>query len=437
MKSREPKLIFLTGEFFPTISSVSKCVLNLAKEAAKTNEVTIVCVDTSGKHKSGEIIEGIEFVFIDFPHIIMRTRLSNKRKDSHGFMKAFWHTVFMLFNLKKFISMILFRKIMLFKKAVKSYGEALEKCKTGKSNILIPCCMPAETFEAAMASIKKDDNTFMVPILFDPFADNGNIYHSKIIKFLKYNNNLAFERSLIRSSNRFLYISHNQKFITDNFAEFKDKMVKIEHPFSDYSVGSFGANGNEKREVDPKEITLLYTGTVGKKVRPVDFTIDFLDKILSVNKNLFAHFFISGEGTDLVRKISKKNRQIVLHPWGTLVEVEEAIKKADMFISIGNIRGICQIPGKLSDYIITGKPIIHFYHSEDDPVISLLEKYPNAILIQQNYKDIGYNINKFEQFILKKHSAIPLKDVELMFPMSIPRNIISEIKNIKKGQTID
>ena len=69
-----------------------------------------------------------------------------------------------------------------------------------------------------------------------------------------------------------------------------------------------------------------------------------------------------------------------------LVEPEkcyEAMFDADILLHLGN-KTNTQIPGKLFEYMATGKPIIHLYYIDDDGCLPYLKKYPLQLSIREN-----------------------------------------------------
>ena len=72
-------------------------------------------------------------------------------------------------------------------------------------------------------------------------------------------------------------------------------------------------------------------------------------------------------------------------------------EKANVLVSLGNnVSGF--IPSKIFEYIAFGKPIIHFYSINEDPVIDILNKYPLSFLFDLNNTD-GSQVKDLQKFI--------------------------------------
>jgi hypothetical protein len=51
-----------------------------------------------------------------------------------------------------------------------------------------------------------------------------------------------------------------------------------------------------------------------------------------------------------------------------------------------------QIPGKIFEYMSTGKPILHFSKFSEDPAITYLKRYPKALIINEWERNIKEQI---------------------------------------------
>lgn len=92
---------------------------------------------------------------------------------------------------------------------------------------------------------------------------------------------------------------------------------------------------------------------------------------------------IAGTGDmSSVRKYSGllKNR-LVFHGYVESRFCYEAMFDTDILLHLGN-NTPTQIPGKLFEYMATGKPILHLYFIDNDGCLPYLKKYPNQLSIK-------------------------------------------------------
>ena len=68
---------------------------------------------------------------------------------------------------------------------------------------------------------------------------------------------------------------------------------------------------------------------------------------------------------------------------GFFSKAQDLLKNASVLISIGN-NSSDMVPSKTFEYMSYCKPIIHFYSFAEDPVISILSRYPIALLLDSN-----------------------------------------------------
>ena len=117
------------------------------------------------------------------------------------------------------------------------------------------------------------------------------------------------------------------------------------------------------------------------------------------NPNLRLHMYVRGNCDGIIDKFVIANPQQLINHGSVNVEIaQSAILEANVLVSIGN-SDVSQTPSKIYEYIASGKPIIHFYQKEEDPVVQILASYPMACCIQQLEEDYENSISKALKFI--------------------------------------
>lgn len=117
-----------------------------------------------------------------------------------------------------------------------------------------------------------------------------------------------------------------------------------------------------------KDRVLLYTGTFYEDIRNPKEMFNILDKLPSEY-----HVHLYSKGCDGLVK-QKLNDRYSLFEQVKPEEVAGLINNCNIVINLGNTI-TNQIPGKIFELISSGKPIINFYFSSDDPSLKYFDKY--------------------------------------------------------------
>lgn len=104
--------------------------------------------------------------------------------------------------------------------------------------------------------------------------------------------------------------------------------------------------------------------------------IDFIVQMLQVESLRDFELHIAGSGDlSLIGKYSSiLGDRLIYHGFVDHNLCYEAMHDADILLHIGN-NTPTQIPGKLLEYMATGKPMLHVYYIDDDGCLPYLEKY--------------------------------------------------------------
>lgn len=217
----------------------------------------------------------------------------------------------------------------------------------------------------------------------DPFFDNGNSKaHFKYFE--------KFEKEFCSLSN---YITIPvQEAVNGYFNEFRHKLKIIPQGFNfEYPV---------KAEQPKNEIlTFAYAGMFYKDIRNPKMFFNFL-----ITLNFDFKFIIYTPDSKLINEYKGvlKEKLIINKPIDRSLLIHE-LKNVDFLVNIENINSPNQIPSKLIDYALTGRPILSINPVGINYQIVnefLNKNFINALKvdnIEQYY--IGNVVNKFEELI--------------------------------------
>lgn len=133
------------------------------------------------------------------------------------------------------------------------------------------------------------------------------------------------------------------------------------------------------------KITLVFVGSLYKKIREPDVLLEILDRAFIedpfLKDEVEMHFFgDAGSCAGSFNEVNETKDVCKMHGIVPRNVAIKAIMEADFLINLGNSTSY-QLPSKLVEYISTGKPIINIFTSDEDSSVKFLEKYPIALNI--------------------------------------------------------
>lgn len=164
-------------------------------------------------------------------------------------------------------------------------------------------------------------------------------------------------------------------------------------PFGNLEQMEYDNNNVSGSFMQEHKINCLFTGRLYHNIRNPSMVLYLFSKVdsnihLSMMTNLSKEK-IKAYATEnyLPSVIPLQNRDTALFN----------LTQADILVNIGNTVEF-QVPGKIFEYMSTGKPIIHFSKIENDPALKYLNLYPKILIINEwEIEKIDY-VRKLEKF---------------------------------------
>lgn len=424
------KIVFLTSSYYPYFSAIGKCVNNIVNELKNDNEIIVISNMPINNSDITSDFDNHKIIKVRTKSMVKRDILLFK-KNEHIYTKLITKVKLFFLRLNGYLNIIL-SKVTIDKSLVNEYYISLTKFEY--IDLIIPTCYP---FEAVMAALKYkhtiNQSVKVIPFLFDKFSDSPTLHRNKYNKLLKYKNNLILEEKMIKNSFKVLYVDSWTLKMETYFAQHKDKLIHVEHPLIvDYFDEPVICN-----EVDNANlINITYTGVLDKEVRPPTTTLDIIAKMIEKDKRLIFHFYVLGNAAHEVNYYSKKYPgNIINYGYVESNVATTKIKQSNILLSIGNT-DITLIPSKIFEYMSSGKPIIHFYNSDEDRVNSMLNDYKLGYCVNQNKEISDSELELLLEFcISKKNSRESFEEVQKIFYKATPKHISNII--LKEGKEID
>lgn len=277
------------------------------------------------------------------------------------------------------------------------------------------------TFALAEDMKKNNKNVKIISYLNDPLPINNpfvvNVSHLYNSKYMSYR---CVEKSSYIIANKSIY----QKYTTDYFSKYDNKIHEIDIPLLKNSLtsglDSFDFKGNNN------SIKIVYSGSFYKEIRN---PIAPITRTLTANKNISLH--IMGNLNDCEGIFSELSRefpdQIFFYGSVSRDLLFSALNSADYLLNIGNHLEN-QVPSKLFEYMATGKPIIHYYTLVQDTCLPYLNKYGLSLAI--NLREEG-GIDSLNDFVSNNmNKKIPFDTISSIFLKNTPHFAAQKISDL-------
>jgi glycosyltransferase involved in cell wall biosynthesis len=124
---------------------------------------------------------------------------------------------------------------------------------------------------------------------------------------------------------------------------------------------------------------LVYAGGLDQRNRNPAFLLEVFE-LLNSRTQAVVHFYSYGNCEELIRQ-GRYSSWLRAHGRVPPDEAEHAMRDADVHVTQAN-RNRELLPSKIFDCMSTGKPIIHFYHYNDDPYLDYLRRYGLGLAIR-------------------------------------------------------
>ncbi len=175
--------------------------------------------------------------------------------------------------------------------------------------------------------------------------------------------------------------------------------------------------------------TLLYAGTFYEDIRNPE---EMFKVLLKIDSEFFMSIFYFG-CQDIIDKYHQEFKgRIVTNPIVDKEEIHRLESESSILINLGNSI-TNQLPGKTFELISSGKPIINFYFTEEDPALEYFRKYPICFSFNLN-KYTDKDILDLEKFIKENiNTNISFEEATKKLQSERSEAVISKvIENLEK-----
>lgn len=415
-------IVFMMRNYYPYYSAIGVCLSNVAESLSEGNKITIICEKMYLDEVDNEIYNGQAIIRIISKSTNRRKKILKSMGSANIFVKIFAKVVNLFYRSFEYAKFIM-SKYSIQKDLVDDYYIAL-KSISEPIDIIVPSCMPFETILAATKYRDDNQQTEVIPFLFDKFAESSTLHRTNWNKKLKMKNNLELERKVFGKSQRILFAPSWRDHLNKNFALMTNKFRPVEHPL---------IKKIEVKDIstfDKNRINVVYTGTVVTTSRNPEPTLKIFDNIFPMIPELLIHFYAMGNAIGTIKDFENKYSNNVTFYGQVATEIaHSAMVNSTILLSIGNT-DITQTPSKIFEYISSCKPIIHIAVFAADPVLEILKFYPQSCCVCLETESYEKQVKKVRDFITQGDIAeINFQDLERIFYNALPKFSADHILN--------
>lgn len=386
------RVLIILGNYSPYPSSVANCMNPIIKKLSEKYTVDIVTDRKRVDIPEYEKIDNMGLYRVD-DYRIMNAIYSNElnKIDSSYLLKLMTKLVTSILKTSYYIRYVMFAR----EHGTGGWEESrvlekvLELDKEHNYDIVISASQPFQShYIAEKFKNIRGDNLKWIVFEFDPYAYNNGIRASKRRRKKMYFDEIkVLEKSDATCLTQELY----EYYKKENFIQVTPKVHIL--PFANLEKIEFDSTKVNKNFMIENKINCLFTGRL-------------YDDIRNPKKLLEAFSMLGNEiHLSMMTNFSIRDMQ-VYSPRGYLPSVipfqnrDTALYNllcADILVNVGNDVEH-QVPGKIFEYMSTGKPIIHFSKIKNDPALKYLDRYPNVLIINEWEYDKLSCMNKMEKF---------------------------------------
>lgn len=274
--------------------------------------------------------------------------------------------------------------------------------------------------------LKKKDPKIKFGLYFLDTLTNGS-KRRFLPKYLTEKKGWQWERRVYEQADVIYNMkSHEKHHQKERYSKYKGKMEITDIPlFINFNLNELQV----KPSYDIRDIHWVYAGALDLNRRSPRYLCELFTYI-NKNSDNTLHFYSRGNSEQLIEDYKKQQsgNKIIRHGYVEREEAISSILSADILVSIGN-SGSQLVPSKIFEYISTGKKIIHFYKQNDDSCIIYYQKYPNALLVNEN-DDFSENAKKVNDFLQKPYELVSLESIKDTYLKNSPEYIANRINSV-------
>lgn len=408
------KVLFLMGRYLPQPSVNSICVDNVIDELLKHDvEITCVCYEDFqiGQKDNVRIIKVRRNIFDSILY---------KTEGKTGWVVA---------------AQKCFSKFMLDVRDVCClpcwpYNEPLYWRKvynicdrlTSSEDIDTVVCvhMPLSSLMVGSKLKEKHPHIQYIPYFLDSLSDGNRL--RLFSDGWNFRHKFAWERKLLKNADTIIAMESSRKHhekVSKRETYFK-KIQYLDIPLLK-RASSAGVN-----PFHDDKIHIVFTGTANFPLRNIPYILKILKRL---EKENFTVYFIGNTNYGELKNNTLENVEYI--PFVPHDALSNYLQNADCLLNMG-VTSPSAISGKIFEYMAYGKPIISTYAIQNEACIPYLNRYPCALLLDEN-NEVELEAERFKQFVLQnKETSISVEKIEREYYGNTPASFVEQIEKARE-----
>lgn len=245
-------------------------------------------------------------------------------------------------------------------------------------------------------------------------ASNRFKYPKTLVEYLANKKSLIWETKIYKKADLIVNMkTHKQHYKNKIFHKYAERMEYVGVP----CMQNIKSICDTSTLSTSEEKSFVYFGTFYKQMREPYIMLETLNAV-----SLKQKIRLSVYGSDKNKYFYEKKcfQQSYIDIEGNIDHnaLINKLSEFDVLLSIGNKESDF-LPSKTLECICSGKKVIHFYYSEDDPSLSYFSLYPNALLLSEQ-NPLEYNADKILDFLKEPVIQISYDKLEKEFYDTTP-----------------
>ena len=409
-------VVFTVGTYYPLFSATARCAKNLVDVMTRNHEVTVVAERLWNSPTDIEELGLAErIVYVGTPVGDARAAV-DRRMNAEG-ASVLWRVPDHILAALRY-GQTFFSSTACNKSEVNAYLRGLEGLDPAPDQ-LIPVSLPFTGVVACALYKERHPEVVLTPVIFDQFSESATLLKTGIERRMKWKANLELERIVVEASDRVFTVTWDEH-VEHCLPDLTDKFEHVEHPMLIRDAGIDDIHGC----MFGPGAHAVYTNALNAGIHDSRHLTELFEGYSErEGEALKLHAFAMGDGEEAVREAQTRcpvDIELCYPvPCGELLEVYAS---ADVLVSVGN-SVTDQKVGKVTEYMVTGKPIVHIACCEDDPVIPDINRYPLGLVLRAS-DDAGANQDRLSEFVARtKGRRMSFEEVAKLFLDEVPDNV--------------
>lgn len=407
-------VVFIVGSYHPQFSAVGFCAHQVIKCLQNEFRISVISIRNSSADSEVEMHGKTKILRVE-------TSDQKRRNNLAGTPGLRARGLLLIFRIWMTLKKLVGAKTIDYK-LVGAFANKLNNLDVAPDAI-IPLVFPFETVLAALSHKEANPEVTVLPYLFDDFVESRSLHSFAVARQMKKRGHLNLERTMLMEADAILAMHPLQERFKRYFeTSLLRKIFFLEHPLLTRPA----------RPVrhDDQAIRVCFTGSLIKGVVEPDYLLEMLEKVQTTRPTRFDFFVMGNNSYKVKNRTLNEGNQIVNHGRVAKPLADAALSSADIFINLGEFRGK-QVSSKIFEYMSTGKPLIHLANVREDINTKILSKYPLALCLLQDRRDLEKNALQISEF-LDKHRGVrlPFVEVKSLYPEALPSTTAALINKL-------